>query len=133
MAPLGTALTEDQMEILWRLHPEPTLCFDGDRAGAQAASRAIDRALPLLKPGRSFNFSIVEGGKDPDDVLRDQGPAALKGQLAETTAFVDALFVRERDLEPHDTPERRAGFKNRLRNAAATIADKDLQQAYREA
>jgi DNA primase len=133
VAPMGTALTEDQMEMLWRLHPEPVLCFDGDRAGRQAASRAIDRALPLLQPGRSFRFALVEGGKDPDDVLREQGPQALKGQLSTGTAFVDALFRREHDLEPLDTPERRAGLKARLRKAAASIADKDLAQAYREA
>lgn len=132
VAPLGTALTEDQMEVLWRLHPEPTLCFDGDGAGMRAASRVIDRALPLLKPGKSFRFAIVTGGKDPDDVLREQGPGALKAQLAETTPFVDALFVRERDLEPLETPERKAGLKARLRERAASIADKDLAQAYRE-
>jgi len=132
VAPLGTALTEDQMEVLWRLHPEPTLCFDGDGAGMRAASRVIDRALPLLKPGKSFRFAIVTGGKDPDDVLREQGPTALKAQLAETTPFVDALFVRERDQEPLETPERKAGLKARLRERAASIADKDLAQAYRE-
>ncbi|MDB5446014.1 MAG: primase, partial [Phenylobacterium sp.] len=133
VAPMGTALGEEQMEMLWRHHPEPTLCFDGDRAGRQAAARTMERALPLLKPGKSFKFAIVEGGKDPDEVLREQGPVALKAQLARTTPFVEALFVRERDLEPLDTPERRAGLKGRLRHAAGQIADKDLQQAYREA
>ena len=132
VAPMGTALTEEQMEMLWRLHPEPTLCFDGDRAGRQAAFRAMDRALPILKPGKSFQFSLVEGGKDPDDVLREQGPVALRQQLAATTPFAQALFERERDLEPLDTPERRAGLKGRLRQAAASIADNDLQQAYRQ-
>ncbi|ATQ41583.1 DNA primase [Caulobacter mirabilis] len=132
VAPLGTALTEDQMEVLWRLHPEPTLCFDGDGAGMRAAARSIDRALPLLKPGKSFKFAIVVGGKDPDDVLREQGPNALKAQLAETTPFVDALFTRERDAEPLDTPERKAGLKQRLRAAAGSIADKDLAQAYKD-
>ena len=132
VAPMGTALTEEQMEVLWRHHPEPTLCFDGDRAGIAAAGRSIDRALPLLKPGKSFRFALVSGGKDPDEVLREQGPAALRAQLAETTPFVEALFTREHDLEPLDTPERRAAFKARLRQAANTIADKDLQQAYRE-
>jgi DNA primase len=132
VAPLGTALTEGQLELLWRMGPEPVLCFDGDKAGQRAASRAIDRALPLLKPGRSFKFSIVVGGKDPDDVLREQGPTALKAQLTQTTPFVDALFARERDLEPLDTPERKAGFKQRLRAAAGTIADKDLSAAYRD-
>ena len=132
VAAMGTALTEEQMELLWRHHPEPTLCMDGDRAGRQAAARVIDRALPLLKPGKSFRFAIVEGGKDPDEVLRELGPAALRAQLGETTPFVEALFTREKDLETLDTPERRAGLKSRLRNAAALIADKDLQQAYRE-
>lgn len=132
VAPLGTALTEDQMEVLWRLHPEPTLCFDGDGAGRRAAARSMDRALPLLKPGKSFKFALVTGGKDPDDVLREQGPAVLKAQLAVTTPFVEALFVRERDLEPLDTPERKAGLKARLRAAAGAIADKDLAQAYRD-
>jgi DNA primase len=132
VAPMGTALTEEQMELLWRSHPEPTLCFDADKAGQRAASRTIDRALPKLKPGKSFKVSLITGGKDPDDVLREQGAAALKAQVAETKPFVTALFERERDLEPLDTPERRAAFKGRLRNAANTIEDKDLAQAYRE-
>jgi DNA primase len=132
VAGMGTALTEEQMALMWRFHGEPTLCFDGDAAGQRAAARVIDRALPQLKPGRSFRFAIVSGGKDPDDVLREQGPAALKAQLAQTTPFVDALFTRERNLEPLDTPERRAALKGRLRNVAAAIQDKDLSQAYRE-
>ncbi|HEX4183656.1 MAG TPA: DNA primase [Caulobacteraceae bacterium] len=132
VAPLGTALTEEQMEALWRLHPEPTLCFDGDAAGQRAASRAIDRALPMLKAGRSFQFAIVSGGKDPDDVLREQGAAALKTQLAETRPFVEVLFAREREQETLDTPERRAGLKARLRTAAGAIADRDLSSAYRD-
>ncbi|MBV9511353.1 MAG: DNA primase [Caulobacteraceae bacterium] len=132
VAPLGTALTEEQMEALWRLHPEPTLCFDGDKAGKRAAFRAIDRALPLLKAGRSFSFAIVSGGKDPDEVLREQGAAALKAQLAQTAPFVEVLFGRERDAEPLDTPERKAGLKARLRAAAAAIQDADLSAAYRD-
>ena len=132
VAPMGTALGEDQMEILWRHHPEPTLSFDGDRAGRQAAARTMDRALPLLRPGRSLQFAIVEGGKDPDEVLREQGPAALRSQLANATPFAEALFLRERDAEPLDTPERRTALKVRLRKLAATIADGDLAQAYKE-
>ncbi|HVN01387.1 MAG TPA: DNA primase [Caulobacteraceae bacterium] len=132
VAPMGTALTEEQMETLWRLHPEPTLCFDSDRAGRAAAFRAIDRALPLLKAPRSFKFALSLGDKDPDDVLREHGAAALKARLADTTAFVDLLFARERDAEPLDTPERRAGLRQRLRKAASAIADPDLAQAYRD-
>jgi DNA primase len=132
VASMGTALTEEQMEVLWRLHPEPTLCFDGDRAGRAAAFRAIDRALPVLKAPRSFKFALALGGKDPDDVLREHGAPALKARLADTTAFVDLLFVRERDAEPLETPERRAGLRQRLRKAAGAIGDPDLAQAYRD-
>jgi len=132
VAAMGTALGEDQMDVLWRHHPEPTICLDSDRAGRQAASRLLDRALPLLKPGKSFKFVLIESGKDPDEVLREQGPAALKAQLAQTTPFAEALFARERDAEPLDTPERRTSLKARLRKLAATIADADLAQAYKE-
>ncbi|HZZ31931.1 MAG TPA: DNA primase [Phenylobacterium sp.] len=132
VAAMGTALGEEQMEMLWRHHPEPTLSFDGDRAGRQAAERTMDRALPLLKPGKSFQFAIVEGGKDPDEVLREQGPAALKAQLANSTPFAEALFERERKAAPYDTPERKTALKARLRKLAATIADPDLAQAYKE-
>lgn len=133
LAPLGTALTEEQMAVLWRLHPEPTLSFDGDGAGLRAAYRTLDRALPLLKPGRTFKFAVVKGGKDPDEVLREQGPAVLKAQLADTQPFVQTLFEREKAAEPLDTPEGYAGLKVRLRKLAATIADPDLSQMYREA
>jgi DNA primase len=132
VASMGTALTEEQMEVLWRLHPEPTLCFDGDLAGRAAAFRVIDRALPLLKAPRSFRFALSLGGKDPDDVLREHGAAVLKTRLADTTPFVDLLFVRERDAEQLDTPERRAGLRQRLRKAASAITDPDLAQAYRD-
>ncbi len=133
VAAMGTALGEEQMEMLWRHHPEPTLSFDGDRAGRQAAERTMDRALPLLKAGRSFKFAIVEGGKDPDEVLREQGPAALKAQLAKTTPFIEALFARERAAAgPLDTPERKTAFKGRLRKLAAGIPDRELAQAYKE-
>jgi DNA primase len=132
VAAMGTALGEDQMDVLWRHHPEPTICLDSDRAGRQAADRLLDRALPLLKPGRSFRFVLIDSGKDPDEVLREQGPAALKAQLAQTTPFAEALFARERDAEPLDTPERRTSLKARLRKLAATIADSDLAQAYKE-
>ncbi len=132
-APMGTSLTESQMELLWRLHPEPTLALDADRAGLAAASRAIDRALPLLQPGRSFAFALLEGGKDPDEVYRELGPGALRTQLAAATAFVDQLFARERDADGLDTPERRAGLKQRLRAAARTINDADLAGAYAQA
>lgn len=131
VAPLGTALTEDQIDILWRRHPEPTLCFDGDQAGQRAASRALDRALPKLKPGKSLKVCLIVGGKDPDDVLREKGALALREALSVTRPFVEVLFQRELDAEPLDTPERKAGLKKRLRALAAQIEDKDLAESYR--
>lgn len=132
VAPMGTALTEDQMAVLWRLHPEPTLCFDGDGAGRRAAYRSLDRALPLLRPGRSFRFALVSGGKDPDDVLRDQGAGALRSQIAATRPFVDVLFEQALaaagDLS---TPERRTALKADLRRRAALIGDRELAEAYK--
>ncbi|QFU31091.1 DNA primase [Brevundimonas sp. Bb-A] len=131
VAPMGTALTEEQMERLWRVSHEPVLCFDGDAAGLRAAYRAIERSLPLLKPGRSFRFALLSGGQDPDDILRDKGAPALRQALAETHGFAEVLFRREQDVEPLDTPERKAGFKARLRAAAGAIQDKDLAEQYR--
>ncbi|PZO06456.1 MAG: DNA primase [Alphaproteobacteria bacterium] len=131
VAPMGTALTEEQMERLWRVSHEPVLCFDGDAAGLRAAYRAIERSLPLLKAGRSFRFSLLSGGQDPDDILRDKGAPALRQALADTHGFAEVLFRREQDVEPLDTPERKAGFKARLRTAASAIQDKDLAEQYR--
>lgn len=130
VAPLGTALTEDQMRLMWRYAPEPVLCFDGDNAGLRAAWRAVDRALPQLSAGKSFRFALLTSGKDPDDVLRERGALALRDELSVTRPLVEVLFQRERDAEPLDTPERRAGLKSRLRKAAAAIADRDLAEQY---
>ena len=133
VAAMGTALTEEQMEALWRLAPEPVLAFDGDAAGRRAASRSMDRALPLLQPGRSFRFAVPTGAKDADDVLREQGAAALREQMGAVTPFVQLLFEREREAEALATPESYAGLKVRLRKLAGAIADRDLAQMYREA
>jgi DNA primase len=131
VAPMGTALTEEQMERLWRVSAEPVLCFDGDAAGRRAAFRAVDRALPMLKPGRSLRFVLLEGGQDPDDLLRDKGAPALRQAVAEPRAFAEVLFQKEAEAEPLDTPERRAGLKARLRNAANGVGDRDLAEQYR--
>ncbi|MFT4090454.1 MAG: DNA primase [Asticcacaulis sp.] len=132
VAPLGTALTEEQIDVLWRRHPEPTLCFDGDGAGQRAANRALDRALPKLKPGKSFKVCLIAGGQDPDDILREKGALALREAVSQTQPFVEVLFKREQELEPLDTPERKAGLKKRLRALSAQIEDKDLSEAYRQ-
>ncbi|WP_368933291.1 DNA primase [Brevundimonas naejangsanensis] len=131
VAPMGTALTEEQMAVLWRVSSEPVLSFDGDAAGLRAAYRSIERALPLLKPGKSFRFALLEGGQDPDDILRDRGAPALRQAMAETRSFAEVLFRREVEAEPLDTPERKAGLKGRLRQAANAVQDKDLAEQYR--
>lgn len=130
VAPLGTALTEDQLAMLWRVSDEPILCFDGDSAGVQAAHRSIDRALPMLKPGASLNFAFLPEGQDPDDLIRADGPAAMNTVLEKARALVDVLWEREISARPLDTPERRAKLRSHLRELVKTIADKDVRGAY---
>jgi DNA primase len=133
VAPLGTALTEEQLGMIWRIAPEPILCFDGDKAGLRAAYRAIDLALPGIGPGRTLRFAFLPGGQDPDDMLRAQGPEALRAALAEPRPLVDVLFERETERKPLDTPEQRADCEKRLFGAVAQIADEDLKRHYRQA
>ncbi|OYX36035.1 MAG: DNA primase [Caulobacterales bacterium 32-69-10] len=130
-APMGTALTIDQIAVAWRLHPEPVLCFDGDAAGRRAASRAIDVTLPLIGPGQSFRFAHLQG-KDADEIYRTEGAPALRRQISLASPFAETLFVRERDRQPLDTPEARASLAQRLRGLAKGINDPDLALAYAE-
>ena len=130
VAPLGTALTEDQLGLLWRAGPEPVLCFDGDRAGLGAAYRSIERALPGLQPGRSVFFCLLSDGLDPDDLIRDHGPGAMGKALDTALPLVEVLWRRERDLEPVDTPERQAGLEQRLMQAAGAIQNGAVKNAY---
>ncbi len=130
VAPLGTALTESQLALLWRVSDEPVLCFDGDKAGLGAAHRAIDRALPMLKPGKSLSFAFLPQGQDPDDLVRAAGAAAFENVLAEAEPLVDVLWEREKAARPLDTPERRAALKAHLRELVKTIEDRDVLGAY---
>ncbi|MGB3625872.1 MAG: DNA primase, partial [Henriciella sp.] len=130
VAPLGTALTEDQLVLLWRAGPEPVLCFDGDAAGLRAADRSIERALPHLEPGRSLFFCLLSGGMDPDDLIRQSGPEAMKQALAGALPLVEVLWRRERDAEAIDTPERQAGLEARLMQAAGQIRHGAVRTAY---
>jgi len=132
VAPLGTALTAEQCGLLWRLAEEPILCFDGDKAGLKAAYRAIDTALPLIGPGRSLRFVMLPDGRDPDELLRAGGPAALAGALASPLPLVDVLWMRETQGVASDTPERRAGLERRLREVAGRIADETLRRHYQQ-
>ncbi|MEO0879571.1 MAG: DNA primase [Pseudomonadota bacterium] len=130
VAPLGTALTEQQLALLWRVSDEPVLCFDGDRAGLGAAYRAIDRALPLLKPGKSLMFAFLPEGLDPDDLVRANGAAAFHRILEDADPLADVLWRREAEAQPLDTPERRAALRAHLRTLVKSIADPDVRRAY---
>lgn len=130
VAPLGTALTEEQLELLWRAGPEPVLCFDGDAAGIRAAWRACDRALPLIEPGKTLFFVLLPDGMDPDDVVRVRGAQAMRDMLAGARPLVDLLWMRELEAEPLDTPERKAGFEARLMAAVGLIKHAGVKKAY---
>ena len=130
VAPLGTALTEHQLERLWRMVDVPTLCFDGDKAGQKAAIRAAHRALPMLVPGRSLSFVTLPEGEDPDDLMRSKGPAAFEALVQAAAPLVERLWQHELAAEPLDTPEQRAGLGARLRALARTIQDDPVREEY---
>jgi DNA primase len=130
VAPLGTALTEHQIERLWRQVDTPLLCFDGDAAGQKAAFRAATRALPGLAPGRSLAFLTLPAGQDPDDLVRSGGRAAFEALAASPEPLVDRLWNHELAAGPLATPEQRAGLRKRLNDLAAAIADPDVRQQY---
>ncbi|SRR5579875_301340 len=130
VAPLGTALTESQIEELWRLAPEPILCFDGDAAGQRAAARALDRALPLLKPGHSLRFALLPSGDDPDTLIRRQGAAAMRAVLDSATPLAEMLWTIEKSAGPLQTPEQRAALRARLRERVRRIAERSVQEEY---
>jgi DNA primase len=129
-APMGTSLTQAQLDLMWRFHSEPSLCFDGDAAGRRAAAKAMDQALPKIGPSRSLRFLTVSGGKDPDEILRTQGADVLRAQISKGVPLAEAIFVRERDVEPLDTPERRAQLRERLRAITRAIGDRDVRNEY---
>jgi DNA primase len=131
VAPLGTALTEHQLERLWRMTDAPHLCFDGDSAGQKAAIRAIARALPGLAPARSLKFVTLPQGQDPDDVINKSGKAAMDELLDSAEPLVDKLWRHELDAEPLTTPEVRAGLKRRVNDHASAIKDPDVREQYR--
>jgi DNA primase len=131
VAPLGTALTEGQIAELWRLAPEPVLCFDGDAAGQRAAGRAVERALPLLQPGKSLRFAVLPPGDDPDSLIRARGPATMAEALQAARPLIDMLWDQELAVRPTDTPERRAGFRQRLRDRIRQIGERSVHEDYR--
>src|SRR3954470_21197889 len=132
VAPNGTAVTEAQLERMWRLDPAPLLCFDGDSAGRKAAIRAALRALPFIGPERTLRFVELPAGQDPDDVVNAGGREALEALLAAPEGLADRLWRHELEAAPLTTPEAWAGLKQRLVDHASTIGHADLARIYRE-
>jgi DNA primase len=133
VAPMGTALTEDQLKLLWRVVPEPVLAFDGDAAGRRAAIRAAGRALPLLEPGRSLRFVTLPQGQDPDDFVRSKGLAAFSRLLDTAEPLIDMLWRAETQGVDMATPERRAAVKQRLSEHARAIENASVSSLYQSA
>ncbi len=130
MAPLGTAITESQILALWQVVPEPVLSFDGDAAGARAAMRAAERALPLLKPGCSFRFVTLPRGEDPDSLVRSRGARGMESLMVSARPLADMIWDMETRGRAVDTPERRAAVEKGLLNRARAIADRQVQDYY---
>lgn len=133
VAPLGTALTEEQMAELWRLSPAPVLCFDGDAAGGRAAARAAELALPMLAPDKTLRLITLPAGEDPDSLVRKQGAHAFQAKLDGARPLAECLYDLLREGMGEATPEQRAAFRTRLEEAARLIPDKALSGEYRSA
>jgi len=131
VAPLGTALTEDQLALTWKMADEPILCFDGDGAGRRAAYRAVDIALPLVRPGKSLRFATLPEGQDPDDLWRSGGREAIDAVLSAARPLADMLWMRETEAASFATPERRAALEARIGEITAAINDETVRKYYR--
>ena len=132
VAPLGTALTEDQLGLLWKMADEPVLCFDGDGAGVRAAYRAVELAMPRIKPGKSLRFALLPQGQDPDDLVRAGGREAVQEVIGAARPLADMLWARETEGHSFDTPERRAALEARVNELMAQIGDEAVRKYYRQ-
>lgn len=132
VAPLGTAITEDQLRLMWRVADEPIIALDGDTAGIRAALRLVDLALPLLEAGKGLRFAILPGGLDPDDLIKAQGAPAMQKVLDGAQAMVNLLWQRETDGKVFDSPERKAALDKTLRALLTRIADPSIRSHYAE-
>jgi DNA primase len=130
VAPLGTAVTEPQLQMMWRVADEPIIALDGDTAGLRAAMRVIDLALPLLEAGKSLRFAVMPEGKDPDDLIRAEGPAAVQAVLDQAMPMVRLLWQRETEGKVFDSPERKAILDKALREKISLIRDPSIRKHY---
>jgi len=131
VAPMGTALTEQQVELLWRMADKPVVCFDGDAAGTRAAMRAAERTLPLLRPGHSLQILQLPAGMDPDDLVKRDGPQAMEALLAQPKSLLDLIWEHEQAAQPLNSPEDKAGLKARLLEHVDSIEHPDIKSLYR--
>src|SRR5271170_1921333 len=132
VAPLGTALTENQLALLWKMADEPIMCFDGDKAGQKAMWRAADLAMPHLKPGKSLRFALLPEGQDPDDLARSGGRAAVEEIIAAARGLADMIWSREIEGGSYATPERRAALEARIGELSNGIRDEVVRRYYRQ-
>jgi DNA primase len=132
VAPLGTALTENQLALLWKMADEPILCFDGDKAGQKAAWRAAELALPHLLPGKSLRFALLPEGQDPDDLARSGGRAAIEEVIGAARGLAEMIWAREIQGGTFATPERRAALEKRIGEISNTIRDEVVRRYYRQ-
>ncbi|MBT8459430.1 MAG: DNA primase, partial [Boseongicola sp.] len=130
VAPLGTAVTEDQLQLLWRISDEPIIALDGDTAGVRAAMRVVDLALPQIEAGKSLRFCLMPEGLDPDDLLRAEGAEAMRRLLDQAMPMVQLLWRRETEGKTFDSPERKAALDLTLRDAIRHIRDQSLRRHY---
>jgi len=130
VAPLGTALTEAQLDELWRLVEEPILCFDGDAAGERAAARTVERALPLLKPGKSLRFVRLPAGEDPDSLVRHRGAEAMRDLFARARPLIDLVWEGLAAARDGKTPERRAWLRREIERTAGRVKDLAIRKDY---
>ncbi len=130
VAPLGTAVTEEQITLLWRMAAEPILCFDGDKAGYKAAGRALERALPILKPGLSLSFALMPEGDDPDTLIRREGRGAMNTVLKASLSLVEMFWQLNTEGADISTPERRAGLEKKIFQELLNIKDEKVRRFY---
>lgn len=140
VAPMGTAMTETQISLLWDMIPtrdvsdikEPYLCFDGDNAGQRAAIRAMERILPILRSGVSVRFVFMPAGQDPDDLVRDQGADAMQAALDKAIPLHEMIWRNLTLGKDFSRPEARASLSNAIETTVIQIADRNIQQSYRQ-
>ena len=130
VAPLGTALTPEQIALLWKLHDEPVLCFDGDAAGQRAQTRALERVLPLLEPGRSARLAVLPEGKDPDDLIAASGPEGFRKVIGTARSLIDSLWEQVQAEFDIRQPEARAQFWQAVRGHVRSIGNNQVRSAY---